>query len=244
VSGRRDVRQPLARTRPLPARLAAALFAAALPLAAAQGQPPAAAPAAPLPSEAERLVFQHDHLANTRRPVALRYAYVEDSEGRPRVTDRAVLTLAAGKGGRCCDVHGDYLSGALAVQLPDIPDAKSNPVLLYFLEAEVRRLQRTTQGQAAHFRRRIRLALAEGASITEGTVRWGAQAVPARTVRVRPFLDDPFRPRFEDQAATEYAFVLSDAVPGGVYQLRATLPAAAAGAAPRASRTLTIEESN
>jgi hypothetical protein len=235
-------------------RLAAAVLAAALPLVGAQAQqpgapttaaPPAAsAPAAAPPSEAERLVFLQDHLANVRGPRALRYVYVEDGEGRARVTDRAVLTLSAGAAGRCCDVHGDYLSGALAVSLPDIPDAQANPVLLYFLEGEVRRLQRSTQGQAAHFRRRIRLALADGASVTEGTVRWGAQAVRARTVRVQPFLDDPFRARFQEQAATEYAFVLSDAVPGGIYQLRATLPAAAAGADPRASRTLTIEESN
>jgi hypothetical protein len=253
VSGRSDVRQSMARTQQPPAagpRLAAALLAAALPVVAAQDRNPGAAPAASsppaaaAPSEAERLVFLQDHLANTRRPRALRYVYVEDGEGRARVTDRAVLTLAAGAAGRCCDVHGEYLSGPLAVSLPDVSDAKANPVLLYFLEGEVRRLQRTTQGQTAHFRRRIRLALAEGASITDGTIRWGTQAVPARTVRVRPFLDDPFRARFEDQAATEYAFVLSDAVPGGVYQLRATLPAAAAGASPRASRTLTIEEPN
>ena len=259
---------PMATRKQSPAaglRLAAALLAATLPLIAAQAQaqqpapapvPGAAAPGTPAlgapdapaagntPSQAEQLVFLQDHLANTRRPRALRYAYVEESEGAARVTDRAVLTLSAGAGGRCCDVHGDYLSGPLTVNLPDIPAAQANPVLLYFLEGEVRRLQRTTQGQAAHFRRRIRLALADGASVSEGTIRWGEQTVPARTVRVRPFLDDPFRNRFADQAGTEYAFVLSEAVPGGVYQMRATLPGAAASAGARASRTLTLEESN
>jgi hypothetical protein len=128
------------------------------------------------------------------------------------------------------------------VNLPDIPDAKANPVLLYFLEGEVRLLQRTTSGQAAHFRRRIRLALAEDATVSAGTVRWGGQDVPARTVRVAPFLADPFRARFQEQAATEYAIVLSDAVPGGVYQMRALLPGAGGGAAALARRTLTIEE--
>ena len=217
------------------------LLAAALPLALAQAQP---AEPAPPPSEAERLVFQQDHLANTRQPRVLRYRYVEEAEGKPAVTDRAVITLSAGAGGRCCDVHGEYLSGALAVNLPDVPQARGNPVVMYFLEGEVRRLQRTTNGQAAHFRRRIRQSLADAASVTQTTIRWGGQAVPARQVRIAPFADDPFRARFQDQAATEYALVLSDAVPGGVYQMRAVLPGAAAGAAPRASRSLTLDEAN
>ncbi len=223
-------------------RQALLLLAAILPLPALpQGQAAGAEPPAPAasaqPSEAERLVFTHDHLANSRRPGALRYGYVEEAEGKPRVTDRAVLTLSAPQGGTCCDVHGEYLSGPMAVNLPDIPQARGNPVLLYFLEGEVRRLQRTTTGQAAHFRRRIRQSLADTATVSDTTIPWGAQSVPARMVRVAPFVDDPFRGRFQDQAATEYVFVLSDAVPGGVYQMRATLPG-------KATRTLTIDESN
>jgi hypothetical protein len=232
-------------------RQALVLLALTLPLAlaptgapaqAARPQAPAASPQEP--SEAERLVFLHDHLANSRRPRSLRYTYAEEAAGKPRVTDRAVLTLRDAATGGCCDVHGEYLSGALAVNLPDIPQARGNPVLLYFLEGEVRRLQRTTSGQAAHFRRRIRQSLVDAATVSDTTASWRGQAVPARMVRVQPFLDDPFRARFADQATTEYVFVLSDAVPGGVYQARASVPAPAAGAAPLATRTLTLDESN
>ena len=211
-----------------------------LVLALLTGQVPAQPASAP--SEAERLVFLHDHLAAHRQPQSLRYRYLEETQGKAPVGGQAVLTLSVPAGGRCCDVHGDYLTGAAAVNLPDIPDAHANPVLLYFLEGEVRRLQRTTTGQAAHFRRQIRQSLADTATVTEGSIRWAGATVPARTVRVAPFLADPYRPRFAEQAATEYAFVLSDAVPGGVYQMSATLPAAAAGAVPLARRTLTIEE--
>jgi hypothetical protein len=233
----KENRDPRARLR----RWSLALLAAALPLTAATQ---AAAPAAAAPSEAERLIFLQEHLANTGGPGSLRYLYLEEAQGQPRVSDRAVLQLTAGADGRCCDVHGDYLSGPMAVRLPDIPDARSNPVLLYFLEGEVRLLQRTTAGQAAHFRRRIRQALADAGKITATRIRWEGRDLEARTVRVAPFLDDPFRPRFQEQAATEYAFVLSDAVPGGVYEMSATLPARSAGGAPLARRTLTIAQPN
>jgi hypothetical protein len=183
-------------------------------------------------------VFLHDHLVGSRRPQSLQYRYVEEVAGQERVTDQAVLTLSNAADGHCCDVHGEYLSGARTVRLPDIPDAHGNPVLLYFLEGEVRRLQRTTNGQAAHFRRQIRQSLADTATVAEGTVAWHGQAVPAKTVHVAPFLTDPYRARFSEQAATEYAFVLSDAVPGGVYQASASVP----GAGGAARRTLTIVE--
>ena len=221
------------------ARRGTALLAVVVPLAFAQGPVPA-----PPPSEAERLVFQQDHLASTRQPRTLRYLYVEEAEGKPRLTDRAQLTLAKSAGGGCCDVHGEYLTGVLAVNLPDVPQARGNPVVLYFLEGEVRRLQRTTNGQAAHFRRRIRQSLADTATVSDTTIQFGTRSVPARLVRIAPFADDPFRARFEEQAATEYAIVVSDAVPGGIYEMRAVLPGTTPRAAPRASRTLTLEASN
>jgi hypothetical protein len=228
--------------------LCGALLATALPFALAQGQTQPSAKAPPpttssAPSEAERLVFTKEHLANLREPRTLRYVYVEEVAGKPTVTDRAVLTLTAGTGGACCDVHGDFLSGPLAVSLPDIPQARANPVLLYFLENEVRVLQKATGGQAPHFRRRMRLSFADDAQVTDTTIPWHGQAVPARMVRVVPFRTDPYRNRFLAQSATEYAFVLSDAVPGGVYQMSATVPGKA-GAAPLARRTLTFDEGN
>jgi hypothetical protein len=223
-------------------RLACIALALLASGAGAQGAAtPAAAPSS-APSEAERLVFMHEHLGAQRQPRELRYAYVADAAGQPQVTDHAVLQLANDPAGHCCQVHGDYLSGPLAVNLPDIPQAKSNPVLLYFLEGEVRLLQRTTNGQAAHFRRRIRQALADTATVSDGTVQWGGRSVPAKTVRVAPFVDDPFRNRFEDQAGTEYSFVLADAVPGGVYAMSATVPPKPGSTAPLARRSLTIEE--
>lgn len=223
-------------------RMACALLA--LAVAGTQAQtPPASAPApSSQPSEAEQLVFMHEHLAAQRQPRVLRYAYVADAAGQPQVTDRAVLTLTNDAAGHCCQVHGDYLSGPMAVNLPDIPQARANPVLLYFLEGEVRLLQRSTSGQAAHFRRRIRQSLADNATVSDSTVPWGGRSVPARTVRITPFVDDPFRARFEDQATTEYSFVLADAVPGGVYAITATVPPKAGGAAPVARRSLTLEE--
>ena len=227
--------------------LAAALvaIAAAWGLAHAESPAPAQAGAAssaePI-SEAERLLFMHPHLATVRTPTTLSYAWSAQTAASAGAPDRATLALRPRADGSCCSVHGEYLSGAMAVTLPDFDDATANPILLYFLESEVRRLQRTTKGQSAHFRRQIRMALATDAHVADATVRWNGKDVPGHAVRVAPFVDDPYRARFEREAATEYVFVLSDEVPGGVAAMSATLPDPGAANAPLERRRLVLED--
>ena len=232
-----------ARTVGLAAGLVA--IAAAWGLAHAQSPAPAQAEAAssaePV-SEAERLLFMHPHLATVRTPTTLSYAWSAQTAASAGPPDRATLALRPRADGSCCSVHGEYLSGAMAVTLPDFDDATANPILLYFLESEVRRLQRTTKGQSAHFRRQIRMALATDAHVADATVHWNGRDLPGHAVRVAPFVDDPYRARFEREATTEYVFLLSDEVPGGVAALSATLPDASATNAPLERRLLVLED--
>ena len=240
-----------ARSVGLPACLVAIAAAAAvaraesppLLVAQAQARPAADAASASEPiSEAERLLFMHPHLATVRKPGTLSYAYSAQAAASASPPDRATLALRTRADGSCCSVHGEYLSGAMAVNLPDFDDATANPIVLYFLESEVRRLQRTTTGQSAHFRRQIRMSLATGARVVDTTVRWNGKDVPGHVVRVAPFVDDPYRARFEREAAMEYVFILSDEVPGGVAAMSATLPDPGAANAPLERRRLVLED--
>ena len=191
--------------------------------------------AAPPPGEAERLVFMSPHLARIEPPRTLHYRYLRQGGGEARLDDEASMALTHGAAG-CCSVRGRYLSGEHALALPDIEQAVANPVVLYFLEHQVRLLQRRTGGSANHFRRRIRQAMVE-APVDAATIRWGGRELPARTVRITPFVDDPYRARFERDAEAQYVFTLSDAVPGAVFELRASLPGADASV-----QTLTLAE--
>ena len=211
-----------------------AAFALTGTLACAAATAQTAAPAA---SEAERLLFVEPHLALLDPPRTLRYRYRREGGAEATLDDEAALAFSRTTAGACCAVRGRYLSGAQAVDLPDIEQAQANPIVLYFLEQQVRELQRRTRGSPAHFRRRMRQALADAASVSSSTIHWGGRELPARTVRIAPFIDDPYRARYESDATTEYGFVLSDAVPGGVYQLRAGLPGVGG-----ASQTLTLAE--
>lgn len=196
-----------------------------------------AADASPEPSAAERLLFMTPHLAGIKAPTTLRYAFVRSGDGGS-FTDAVTLQLTKAASRDCCKASGSFLSGERAQRVPEVDDASANPVLLYFLEYEVRQLQRKTKGGVAHFRRQIRLALVDRAELAPTRIEWAGREVAATTVQVSPFLDDPYRARFERDAVKRYSFVMSDAVPGGVYQIRSLLPAA--GAAAAVEETLTL----
>lgn len=226
-------------------RLAAlALALLVLPLAAQTPpvQPEAAPAAAPEPSEAEQLVFMRTPLAAMQPPQRLRYRYrLEGASVKQPVDDEAVLDLSADSGGACCDVRADFLSGPRRMQLPVVEQARGNPVVLFFLEREVRRLSELTKGSTNHFRKRIRLALVDQATVTPREFTFAGRSVRGSEVRVQPFLQDPNRPRYEKLAQTEYVFLLSEQVPGEVLELRATQPGATPDAPPESVERLTLQ---
>lgn len=194
-----------------------------LALPAVQGRAQAAAGSGEI-SAAERLLFVDPHLKSLRPPRRLRYRFLhrEPTAAAAAFDDDVTLALKAGAGGACCAVAGQFLSGPREVRLPEIGDAQSNPVTLFFLEREVREMQRTTGGQAAHFRRRIRVALAESTP-RPITLRHDGRELQGQEIVIAPYADDPMRHRFERQAGTRYRFVLSPDVPGTLWRIEAEL---------------------
>ena len=130
--------------------------------------------------------------------------------------------------------HVDYLTGKDALVLPDIDDANGNPVILSFLERDVREMERRTGGKANYFRKRVRLALAESAQVEPVTMDVQGRPVEAVRISIRPYENDPMQARFPTFVAKVYTFTISKQVPGMVYEMRteARDPRAPAGAPP------------
>jgi hypothetical protein len=172
-------------------------------------------------SPAETLLFETDHLARIKPPVTLVYEFRKVSNVEPGFTDKVQLDLADSKGKSSATLH--FLSGAHKHDIPALENAHGNPVLLGFLERDIAEMKRLTGGSTAYFRKRIRMALAEGARISTESIAYQGKTLAAQTVRIQPYLDDPMHARFEPYVHKTYTFVVSNQVPGGVYQLRTAL---------------------
>jgi hypothetical protein len=181
-------------------------------------------------SAAERALFMTDQLAKLRPPMTLRYQFHRSGSLEPGFDDKVSIALKAQSSGRCCDATGEFLSGERRIELPPVEGATGNPVTLFFLERDVREMERLTKGKSAYFRKRIRMAIFQGAEQRTVALRYRGKPIACQEFTISPYLDDPNRPRFEQLANTRYVFTLSDAVPGGVYGIRALVSDAAKGA--------------
>ena len=182
-------------------------------------------------SAAEKLLFMAPHLHSVKPPTTLQYSFRRSGSLEAGFEDRISLVLTRKAGGGCCATHTEFFSAARSLPLPDVPEADGNPVLLAYLEREVREMQRLTKGSQNHFRKLIRLAVYEGATLGQLTLNFRGKPVAVQEVLIKPFLNDANRPRYENLAVKEYRFLLSDAVPGGLYGI-STRVAGPEGAAP------------
>jgi hypothetical protein len=183
-------------------------------------------------SPTERALFMTPHLSKLKPPTTLRYRYRKTGSLEEGIEDQVQLTLRAQANGTCCVATTQFLTGAKNLSLPEVEAAQGNPVILYFLERDIREMQRLTKGQANYFRKRIRMAASLQSTVKDVSLQWAGREVAGREITLTPYLDDPLRVRFEKLANKEYVFTLSDAVPGGLVAMRTRVAGASAQAPP------------
>jgi hypothetical protein len=178
-------------------------------------------------SAAETLLFLSDHWSVIRRPTSLRYSYRKSGGPEPGFDDTAQVDVMPGAadGKPSATLHfltgkRKWAGGAGALEGAAAAGLQGNPVLLGFLERDIAQMSRLTGGSPNYFRKRIRLALAESAQMRLLAVSYGTRHAAAQEVRIQPYLNDPMRQRFEQLSDKSYVFVLSEELPGAVYQLR------------------------
>ena len=182
-------------------------------------------------SAAEKALFIDNQFGALKPPLTLRYAYRKAGSLEPGFDDTVAITLRRSAEGNCCAASTEFLHGERALKLPDIESTQGNPAILYFLERDIREMQRLTQGKQNYFRKRIRMAVFQGATLRPVQLEWAGKPVDGQEIVISPYLDDPLRGRFEQMAGKEYVFTLSAAVPGGVHSIRTRVAGGAAGTA-------------
>jgi hypothetical protein len=186
---------------------------------------PCAAGAQARISEAEKLLFQTDHLKNVAPTATLAYAFAKTGAAEAAFDDAVEVRVRGAVGAKSVTV--EFFTGPRRIAYPELTRAEGNPVLLYFLERDIREMERLTGGKPGYFRNAIRRALARSARVTQTRIVHDGQTLAAREVTVAPYLDDPLKARIGKYASKLYVFTLSADVPGSVYSLRATVPSAA-----------------
>jgi hypothetical protein len=175
-------------------------------------------------SAAEKLLFQTDHLKNVAPPATLSYAFRKTGSAETGFDDTVELRVRVLEGVKQASVT--FLSAERKTACPEVTRAEGNPVLLCFLERDIREMERLTGGKSGYFRRAIRLALARSARVARSRLSFGGRELAANEITVVPYADDPLKDRIGKYATKTYVFTLSAEVPGGVHSVRTFVPPA------------------
>lgn len=175
-------------------------------------------------SDAEILLFETNHLEKITKPAKLHYIFIKSGTLEQNFQDNVEISInkVMPNGGK--NVTTEFLSGSNKVNFPPIEEATSNPVLLYFLERDIREMQRLTGGKPPYFRKRIRLALADHAEVRPVKIVYDGKEVNGKEIKITPYVNDDLKERFGRHVGKYYLFTLSDKIPGEVYQVRSVDP--------------------
>ncbi len=131
------------------------------------------------------------------------------------------LRADAVTGGR--DTTVEIVTGERRQAAGAFPSLVGNPVLLVFLERDVAEMSRILRGSPYYIRNRIREALGE-ATPEPARFAYGGREVAGWRIVVTPFAQDRHRDKLREYAAKRYDIIVSDAVPGTLYEIRTTTP--------------------
>jgi len=192
-------------------------------------------------SAAERLLFMSNQLRTVKAPATLRYSFRKTGSLEEGFEDVVGVALSPQADGSCCAGKASFFTGPRTVQMPELEGGEGNPVTMYFLERDVREMQRLTKGSQNYFRKRIRMAIYSGAAVREASFSYKGRAVNGTEITISPYRDDPMSERYKKLDGKQYQFMLSDAVPGGVYGIRTRVDGAPGAAAPMLLEELLID---
>ena len=189
-------------------------------------------------SPAQVVLFETPHLRNVTQAGTLAYDFVRD--GVAGFSDTVAVHVRRVNPNGTKDLAFDYLSGPRRVQFPELDGFRGNPVLMHTLERDTVAMKEALGVSSNYFRNKIRESFVS-ATVSDATYMLDGKPVPARVVVVRPFEGDTRLQRMASVQAKTYTFVLCDAVPGTVAEIRIEMPADGPMAAPAFAERVTFK---
>lgn len=193
-------------------------------------------------SEAERLLWLTDQLSAVPAGTLLRYRYDARFIDEDPVQDEVDLEIIGVNedGSRSASIY--FFTGDRNRPIEPFEHARGNPVLGVYLQDDVYQMGELTSGNWRYFHRKVKKALAHEATIEDIEVDFEGRQVAARRVSFLPFQYDEQRDRFEDFAEKRYSIVVSEHIPGFLYEIHTLIPAREEGAPPLRETRLRLEQ--
>ena len=186
---------------------------------------PAAAQDRSIYTPAQIALFDRPHLENITQPATLTYRFSYLGPKEQSFDDQVTMAVTAIAADGSKDLQFQYLTGERQQPYGDLRGFRGNPLIMLFLQSDVTEMGRLTGGGAGYLRNRIRIAFLENAKLEQSQIEYDGRQVAAERIVIKPFITDPHRDQMGALADKSYEFLLAPDIPGGLYRIRARIPA-------------------
>ena len=170
-------------------------------------------------SKEQKLLFSTPHLTNIKTKAALYYDFHQHGSKTRNFDDEIILTITgiSENGGK--DLEISFLSGENNRAYSNIRDFRSNPLLMFFLQWDVEKMDSGSKITHHYFRHLLRQAFLDDIESEEIKIDFEGHSVAANKIFFQPLSKQQGDAHYENYPQKYYEFVLSDAIPGGIYSI-------------------------
>jgi hypothetical protein len=178
-------------------------------------------------SEAETRLWEDDHLGNIKRPGRLYYAFHKSGSYEKGFDDSVYLDILKINDDGTKDTNLEFFTGARRqpANPGNLEGIRGNPVLGIYMQGDIYEMNRLTNGSWRYFQHRIKAAFSKGAKVESVTFKYHGDNVRGEKITIEPFVNDPHRAQMKQFANKVYEFILSQKIPGSIYQIKTVVPA-------------------
>ena len=194
-------------------------------------------------ADAEVKLWLDNHLQNIDSPGRLYYDFVKRGSFEEGFSDSVFLDIIKVNEDGSKDADLEFFSADRAqnASRDNLVGITGNPILVVYMQGDVYEMNRLTNGSWRYFQRRIKSAFAKAAKIETVKFEYGGAQITGEKISITPYLHDPRRRQFAEFAPKVYEFILSDQVPGKLYQIKTVIPGRSPDREPLIEEILTLQ---
>ena len=195
---------------------------------------------------AENKLWLDNHLGNITEPTSLYYEFEKSGSYEDAFVDSVFLKVVELNEDGTKNTLLDFFTAERKQRIPEgnTTNIKGNPVLGIYMNGDVFDMARITGGKSnryKYFLKQIKIALRETAIVEPITFSYKGKDYQGEKIFFTPYVKDPHRREFEKFADKYYEIVLSDEIPGKLYQITTIIPdASSESAEPLVMETLKL----
>ena len=176
-------------------------------------------------SNAEDKLWTDKHLLNIVQPARLHYEFEKTGSYEDGFIDDVYLDIVKINEDGTRDAVLDFFSDEQKqmVAPSNVKNITGNPVIGIYLQGDVYEMSRFTEGNWKYFHRQLKLAIANSNTSEHVTIELEGKQYQSEKIVIYPYENIKQKSRLKEFSDKRYEFILSDEIPGKLYQIRTVI---------------------